>query len=342
MICFLNLKISIVGNQLFTTVYSKPTDGHLYLQNSSCHNRRSILGIQKGVALRLIRICSSDDEYDRQSVVYKKYLLDRGHEAGKVTEAFDAVRAKPRNVARTKVIRENQKKVVFATKYNPLGPNINKILTDCIPILQNSAVLKDLFPPGKIMIAHKREKNLKELLLRSDPYAIKPDILDAVAEGYVKCDRGCDSCNNLVDQTSYIVSNATGKKYTIRKKLSCKSKYVIYVSYCAKCRSQGVGSTIAWLPRLRNYKSHIKNKNYTCNIVKHFIDKCNDPTEPCKYLKFILVDKLENVDDLSIGEIDELLLEKEKFWIGTLVTQHQGMNGTHDWNRVKRSDKKID
>ena len=54
------------------------------------------------------------------------------------------------------------------------------------------------------------------------------------------------------------------------------------------------------------------------------------------------MDKLENVDDLSIGEIDELLLEKEKFWIGTLVTQHQGMNGTHDWNRVKRSDKKID
>ena len=45
--------------------------------------------------------------------------MDRGHEARKVTAAFGAVRAKSRNVGRSKVVRENQKKVVFATKYKP-------------------------------------------------------------------------------------------------------------------------------------------------------------------------------------------------------------------------------
>ena len=55
-ICFLDLKISIVQNQLFTTVYSKPTDSHMYLHDTSCHSKQSIVGIQKGVALRLRRI----------------------------------------------------------------------------------------------------------------------------------------------------------------------------------------------------------------------------------------------------------------------------------------------
>ena len=56
-------------------------------------------------------------------------------------------------------------------------------------------------------------------------------------------------------------------------------------------------------------------------------------------MRFILVDVLENVENLSIERIDELLLEKEKFWIGTLITQHKGLNGTHDWNRSKRTER---
>ena len=27
------------------------------------------------------------------------------------------------------------------------------------------------------------------------------------------------------------------------------------------------------------------------------------------------------------------------FWIGTLVTQHQGLNGKHDWNRKTRTER---
>ena len=44
-LCFLDLKISIVNNKLVTTVYSKPTDSHLYLQSNSCHNPKAIDGI---------------------------------------------------------------------------------------------------------------------------------------------------------------------------------------------------------------------------------------------------------------------------------------------------------
>ena len=55
------------------------------------------------------------------------------------------------------------------------------------------------------------------------------------------------------------------------------------------------------------------------------------------YLKHCHI--LNNTDNLTTEQIDDLLLEKEKFWIGALVTQHSGMNCSHDWNRSRRSDK---
>ena len=85
------------------------------------------------------------------------------------------------------------------------------------------------------------------------------------------------------------------------------------------------------------YKSHIKKKIKSCKTVRRFIDDC--PDENLANLKFVIVDVVNNTDGLSTDDIDILLLQKEKFWIGTLVTQHKGLNGSHDWNRLKRRDR---
>ena len=78
-LCFLDLKLTLTDNKIETTVYSKPTDSHLYLQADFCHHLPSILGIQKGVALILRRICSTGEEYNNKSKEYKAYLIGRGH-----------------------------------------------------------------------------------------------------------------------------------------------------------------------------------------------------------------------------------------------------------------------
>ena len=46
-LCFLDLKLTLKDNKIYTTVYSKPTYSHLYLQADSCHHLPSILGIHK-------------------------------------------------------------------------------------------------------------------------------------------------------------------------------------------------------------------------------------------------------------------------------------------------------
>ena len=95
------------------------------------------------------------------------------------------------------------------------------------------------------------------------------------------------------------------------------------------------GSTENWKPRLSNYKSHIKKTVKSCSIVKHFIDSCTDT----KHLKFILIDCVTNTENNGKEEIDDLLLEKENFWIETLCTIHKALNDYHGWRRVRRNQK---
>ena len=103
-ICFLDLKISIQNNRLETTVYSKPTDSHFYLEASSCHKKSSKNGIIKGAALRLRRICSTMEDFKIKSPEYMAYLVARGHSAKLVKSEFDKVSSISRNEARKKKV----------------------------------------------------------------------------------------------------------------------------------------------------------------------------------------------------------------------------------------------
>ena len=75
------------------------------------------------------------------------------------------------------------------------------------------------------------------------------------------------------------------------------------------------------------------------SIVNHFIDVCSDTDDPSRNIRFIIIDQLNNIKSLSPDEIDDLLLQKERFWISTLVTIPKGLNSTHDWNRKRGTER---
>ena len=154
---FLDLTITIAENQLHTTVYSKPTDSHLYLQSDSCHNKSSISGIQKGVALRLRRLCSTNEDFDIKTKEYAAYLVARGHDPGSVMDTFKNIRDIPRNDARKKKIANNNSKIILSTKYNPRGPDVLNIINKHIHLISNTPSLKNVLPANSIMVSFKRE-----------------------------------------------------------------------------------------------------------------------------------------------------------------------------------------
>ena len=97
---FMDLFITLKDGFLYTTVYSKPTDGHLYLHYDSCHPKSTKSAVQTGVALRLRRICSSEEDRDSAFKNYQAYLVSRNHPPSGVIENFEKVKLVTRNNAR--------------------------------------------------------------------------------------------------------------------------------------------------------------------------------------------------------------------------------------------------
>ena len=73
----------------------------------------------------------------------------------------------------------------------------------------------------------------------------------------------------------------------------------------------------------------------SCSIANHVIDICSDTDDSSKNIRVIIIDQL----NLSPGEINNLLLQKEIFWTSTLVITHNGLNSTHDWNRKRHTER---
>ena len=72
-------------SDICTDVYSKLTDTHQHLDSKSCHPRHVKEAIPYGQALRLKRICSLDNIFDKRVKELKGNLYKRGSEKDKIS-----------------------------------------------------------------------------------------------------------------------------------------------------------------------------------------------------------------------------------------------------------------
>ena len=274
------------------------------------------MGIPKGVALRIRRICSEEEDFRVKSLEYANFLIQCGHDKQHVFKQFAEVALMTRHEARRPNCKSSKNLCILSTKYNPRGPDIRKILNKCYQeFISGDEKALEVLPRGSICVAYKRNANLKELLAPSNPYKNKSC---ARPLGCFKCQvKRCDCCKNFLEEGTTFSSAVTSRVFQIGKTLTCTSGHVVYLASCVVCNLQGVGSTINFKTRLANYKSHIKHKKRTCSIVNHFLD-CHGAEHSS--LKFILID--QNLDKLR---------QCENFWIGSLITNLRGLNSTHDF-----------
>ena len=77
---FLDTTVKIdTDNTLYTTLYEKPTDTHLYLHHSSAHHKPCLTKAPYGQFFRLRRICAKTDDYLLHSANLIKYYLNRDY-----------------------------------------------------------------------------------------------------------------------------------------------------------------------------------------------------------------------------------------------------------------------
>ena len=135
---FLDLKLELVNGKISVDVFSKPTNSFKYVLLSTCYPNRNIRNVPKGIALRLRRICDSDEKYDERSEEYQKYPIARDYQPGSVKRQFEEVKKLSRSEARRPKVKSDQvRKLNFFTTYNPSLPNMDTLVKKYLPLLHS-------------------------------------------------------------------------------------------------------------------------------------------------------------------------------------------------------------
>ena len=108
-----------IDGNINTDLYTKPTDKHQHLLYSSCHPLHTEKAIPFSLALRLRRICSTDETFKIRTTELTTYLLKRGYKPDFVTKQIQRAADIPRiHTLQPKQINKPER-IPFITTYNP-------------------------------------------------------------------------------------------------------------------------------------------------------------------------------------------------------------------------------
>ena len=90
---FLDLNLHIgEHSKICVDVFLKPTNSFTYVLPSTCYPKKNINNVPKGIALRLRRICDTDEKFDIRSSEYQNYLIARDYRPTLVKRQFHTIK----------------------------------------------------------------------------------------------------------------------------------------------------------------------------------------------------------------------------------------------------------
>ena len=102
---FLDTSCSVSGNKIKTTLYKKDTDRNQYLLPSSCHPNHVTDNIPYSLALRIVRICSEEEDRELNFQRLKQMLIARNYKPKIIDAAINRARGVKRSEALKKVVK---------------------------------------------------------------------------------------------------------------------------------------------------------------------------------------------------------------------------------------------
>ena len=166
---FLDVNVSLHNGKIVTYLYTKPTDKHQYLLHSSCHPTHNKLGIPFSLALRLRRICSTNETFTLRTNELIGYLHKRGYNRYFLQRETQQVN----NITRTEALTphdtstlDKPDRVPFVITYNPALRFISSIIRKHLHILISSPRCYNVFKTAPI-VAYRRSSNLSDFLVRA-------------------------------------------------------------------------------------------------------------------------------------------------------------------------------
>ena len=76
---FLDVNVTLLEGVVETDLFVKLIDSHHHLQSSSCHTFHCKKGIPYSQSIRLNRICSETNSFNKRCNDLERFLLERGY-----------------------------------------------------------------------------------------------------------------------------------------------------------------------------------------------------------------------------------------------------------------------
>ena len=233
---FLDVRVILKDGKLTTSVYSKPTDSHLYLSQQSNHPRHMIDNIPKSQFLRLRRICSDTSDFMDQCNRYMEYFVNRGYDKKKLIRSAKEISQKSREeILGNPVKRQENDRVVFACDWHPTLAQLPGMIKKHHHILQQDQELGKLFkePP---MVAFRRTKTVRSQIIKND---VQPPQKKG---GPTEPCGGCSICK-LINNKEVLRNANSGQEVKVAAGGTCRTSDIVYAARCKVCDLIYVGET---------------------------------------------------------------------------------------------------
>ena len=245
----------------------------------------------------------------------KEMLLSRDYPNHIIDSAIAKARAIPREDALKYVSRQQTSdRPTFVVSFDPRLPSIQQITRrHWRSMVSQDQYLEGVFPAPPL-IAYKRQKNIKDTIIKSKvapPIRAHPK---RALLGMKKCGK-CLVCP-YIQERKFIQSNKFTWKIT--KSLDCNSTNIVYLLECnkEKCKLKYIGeSERKFRDRILEHIGYVRCKRLNQATGSHF----NLPGHGIENMKFSIIEKVKSSDTMYRKE-------REKYHINKFNTFHQGIN----------------
>ncbi|XP_073508111.1 uncharacterized protein [Phyllobates terribilis] len=321
---FLDILIEVDEKlQIQTDVYRKETAVNSLLHAGSGHQYSTVKAIPVGQFLRIKRICSTKEGFERQAEDLRVRFSERGYSKRTIKHGYN--RAK--GVSRDALLRPTQVgagrggTIRFISTYNSEWQTMRSVLEKHWPVLQTEPSFSGVLSKNPQMTS-RRSKNLRDILVKSHYTPAKCSLfnLGPPSNGCYPCG-ACVACCNIVRTKTFSTSDGS-REFFIRQRITCNTSQVIYYATC-NCNKIYIGLTTRQLKiRTREHVLDIiasktqDNIEELKTIPRHF--KLEHGSNP----KSLKVRGIEHVQfGIRGGDIRKILAQRECKWIYVLGTR---------------------
>ena len=330
---FLDTKIILTPQgHIATDLYVKPTDAHNYLLFSSAHTPSCKRGIPYGQFLRVRRICTRLEDFDKHALDLAKHFVRRGYPKFLIEKHLLKARRQDRTLLlnhthadRAQQSNDSPQPFFFISTFHPGLHKPGQILLDNKDMLARHTTTLPLYK-SRIILGYRRSQNLRDLIIRAklpcDQQESDANLRTNPSSHKCLSPSSCRYCPRL-STTGNIISHSRKLHYKTKTKVSCNSNNIVYCIECTLCHLQYVGETKRSIKE--RFAQHFYN--ITTNNKKHIIgNHFNEPNH--NGLDNVIIHILEFIHLPPDNQgAKKLRLQKESSWIHTLRTlSPQGLN----------------